>query len=281
MCKTPRRAFTLVELLVVITIIGILIALLLPAVQAAREAARRLQCTNNLKQMGLALHNYHLTNSSFPQASSQYSGVKQGGGCCGWSWSALILPFLEQDNLYQQIDFDWGYNVTANAHLINQIVSIYHCPTAPPLKFIDCCGGISGTDDAAEAQYSAITTHEPAVYALCELASSSCTGPSSGVMYDESGIRIADIRDGTSNTLMVGERHTFRMWCAENRITTAPGINSGSDNNNPGPESFHSGGANFAFADGHVSFVTESIDQYVLQALTTRASGDVVDTAKY
>ena len=108
MCKTPRRAFTLVELLVVITIIGILIALLLPAVQAAREAARRLQCTNNLKQMGLALHNYHLTNSSFPQASSQYSGVKQGGGCCGWSWSALILPFLEQDNLYQQIDFDWG-----------------------------------------------------------------------------------------------------------------------------------------------------------------------------
>ena len=112
----PRRGFTLIELLVVIAIIGILVSLLLPAVQAARESARRMQCLNNLKQIGLALHNYESTNRCFPPAYVQGSGVATGvayginypddgsNGLTGWGWGALLLPFIEQGNLYKSLE---------------------------------------------------------------------------------------------------------------------------------------------------------------------------------
>ena len=276
MCNKPRRAFTLVELLVVITIIGILIALLLPAVQSAREAARRMQCTNNLKQMGLAMHNYHLTHKVFPYGATDRSGFKSGGGCCGWSWSALILPFMEQDNAYLKCDFDYGYNYMENYDAVKQFFAFYHCPTAPRLKLVDCCGAMPGEEDAAEIQYSAIATHAPIWYAWTIPYPDLATG----VMFDDSAVAIADIRDGTSQTLLVGER-PGKLWASQSRITTAFGINSGSDGGQAGVESFHSGGANFAFADGHVSFVTESINQDIIEALTTRAGREPVDTAKY
>ena len=105
-----RQGFTLVELLVVIAIIGILIALLLPAVQAAREAARRMQCTNNLKQIGIGLHNYHTANKAFPAGMI----IMDRSYPWGWSWSAAILPYLEQAQLEKQIDYTRGYWLVPN-----------------------------------------------------------------------------------------------------------------------------------------------------------------------
>ena len=284
---SKRAAFTLVELLVVIAIIGILIALLLPAVQAAREAARRMQCSNNLKQIGLALHNYHDTHKVFPYAT--------GGQGTYWSWSALILPFIESGNIHQRIDFRYPYNVVhaANNEAMKQFIPVYICPSAPGPGLCTCCGGIPGEEDAAETNYSAVATHRDgseAYYAR--------DAEGTGVMYLGSKTRIADVTDGTSQTLLVAEIdidqddpwkqstpshcpnaqcNIGKLWASENRLTTAYGINGDISHLLPGPRSRHPGGAQFVFTDGHVSFLQETINQEVLQALTTRDWGEVVD----
>jgi prepilin-type N-terminal cleavage/methylation domain-containing protein/prepilin-type processing-associated H-X9-DG protein len=285
---SKRRAFTLVELLVVIAIIGILIALLLPAVQAAREAARRMQCANNLKQIGLALHNYHDTHRIFPYAT--------GGEGTYWSWSALILPFIESGNIYQQIDFRYPYNVVnaANNEAMKQFVPVYLCPSAPAPGLCTCCAGIPGIEDSAEINYSAVATHRDGSEAYYARDPNG-----TGVMYLRSKTRIADVTDGTSQTLLVAEcdidqndpwkqsagpsycpnaQCTIgKLWASENRLTTAYGINGDVSHLRPGPRSYHPGGAQFVYTDGHVSFLQETIDQALLQALTTRDWGEVVN----
>ena len=284
------RAFTLVELLVVITIIGILISLLLPAVQAAREAARRLQCGNNMKQVGLALHLYHEVWETLP-AGMQPSPY--------WAWSAKTLPFLEQENIASQIDFKYGYHVPQNMNVVNILVGTYHCPSADALKLLTCCAGINrpggdGTDDVAETNYAAIASHTNDNYAT--------THKGSGCMFDGSNISFAQITDGTSQTLLVGEviraadddptKPTWgsaycpngkcdagKYWAGENRVTTYYGINNSPTFEQAGVQSRHPGGANFTFADGHVSFLSESINLQALYALTTRGSGQVSASA--
>ena len=166
-----RIGFTLVELLVVIAIIGILIALLLPAVQAAREAARRMQCTNNMKQLGLALHMYHDSFKVFPYGRSPVNRPI-------WSWSALILPFMEERAIFDEIDFRRGYNTTFNEAVIKHHVDTYRCPSTSADELVTCCHAFlsGGTEHAAQTSYSAIATHINAYYAS--------TTEGSGVMFD-------------------------------------------------------------------------------------------------
>lgn len=209
-----RPAFTLVELLVVIAIIGILVALLLPAVQAAREAARRTQCTNHLKQIGLALHNYSDTHKSLPFGKGpSYPGA---AGYARWSTHALILPFMEQRPLHDNLNFSYApatpgmggvinfMPAYANANGINDVVSRTHIPT-----FI-CPSDVSITNPNWPGQNN---------YAgnqggwLCD-RSDAPPGPGdiapgelqTGVLYYLSRIRFADVLDGTSNTMMFSER---------------------------------------------------------------------------
>ena len=126
MSRTPRPGFTLIELLVVIAIIAILVALLLPAVQQAREAARRTQCKNNLKQIGIALHSYHDVYKTFPPAY-----IPDEDGKPMHSWRVLILPFIEQQALYEQYDFNEPWDGPNNSQLANVVISVYQCPSSP------------------------------------------------------------------------------------------------------------------------------------------------------
>ena len=194
------HGFTLVELLVVITIIGILIALLLPAVQAAREAARRAQCGNNLKQAALGLHLYHEANNVLPCGLS-YDASK---GYSGWSWTAEILPFMEQANIASQINYKAAFNDSTNEQIIKQFVSTYLCPSAPPPELVYCCGlfwsTTHDTKHVAETNYAGIAT---------DTAKSddtfAWTVNGSGCLYICSSISFSMISDGTSQTLLLGE----------------------------------------------------------------------------
>jgi prepilin-type processing-associated H-X9-DG protein/prepilin-type N-terminal cleavage/methylation domain-containing protein len=294
--------FTLVELLVVITIIGILIALLLPAVQSAREAARQAQCCNNMKQIGLALQMYHDTHGTLPPGEDNTGSYGEG-----WAWSAKVLPFLEQQGLIVSLNMKYGYNDYAsdqsynagrNAAMVKQIVAAYQCPSANPLRLTACCGMYpTPHNDAAETNYSGIFTHERFDFSANY---NTMAKKASGCIFRGSAVRLADITDGTSQTVVVGERIPFPSfdpdlsaysgatelgmnWAGANRITTFYGINNAANGNcaagpgecsaGSGVFSRHPGGANFTFADAHVAFLSQTIRQQALNSLTTRGPG--------
>ena len=135
MNRPSRTGFTLIELLVVIAIIAVLIGLLLPAVQKVREAAARMKCTNNLKQIGLALHSYHDTNKQFPSGyvdgNTNSASTPDNDVGPGWGWASFLLPFLEQDNVYSQINFSQGVGIGANVQISQTPLAIYQCPSDP------------------------------------------------------------------------------------------------------------------------------------------------------
>jgi prepilin-type N-terminal cleavage/methylation domain-containing protein/prepilin-type processing-associated H-X9-DG protein len=281
--ETPHsqrsHGFTLVELLVVITIIGILIALLLPAVQAAREAARRAQCSNNMRQIGIAVHLYHDAHRTFPYG--EYLNPT-GQNDHMWAWSAIVLPFMEQENITRLLNFDSGFNTPPNEVVGKMYVTTYLCPSASPPKLVTACCGAFTTKGLAVTNYSGISTDTRPQYAV--------TPTGSGCLYQNSSVSLDTVPDGTSQTLLIGERDRFpdddpgAGTCGSApceladarpgfaRITTGWGIN------NPnarfyvysGVQSRHPGGANFTFADGHVSYLGEMIDQNALRSLTTR-----------
>jgi prepilin-type N-terminal cleavage/methylation domain-containing protein/prepilin-type processing-associated H-X9-DG protein len=301
--RRPRRphGFTLVELLVVITIIAILIALLLPAVQAAREAARRIQCANNMKQVGLAIALYHESQGLFPTGG----GTSQFGGLWTFEWSGLIMPFIEQGNVASQIKYDYAYDRVENQAVIKTFVGTYHCPSSAPEKLSTCCRYIPGIEDAAPTRYSAIYTSNAAPYGIWTDATKNTRNQLyTGCIFADSAIRMRDVTDGTSQTLIVGERDSYpdddpwkstsgqdycpnakcefaNIWAGVARITTYYGINKGRFYQQSGVMSQHPGGANFTFVDAHVAFLNEAINQQTLTALTTRNGNEVINSADY
>jgi prepilin-type N-terminal cleavage/methylation domain-containing protein/prepilin-type processing-associated H-X9-DG protein len=281
-----RRGFTLIELLVVISMIGVLIALLHPAVQAAREAARRARCVNNLKQMGLALQNYHDAIGTFPMSYAARSRFNDGATDTtpGWGWGTMILPQLEQASVFNAVNLVLPVEGLENSTVIRPIISTYLCPSDP------IPGGPFGVTDKSG---NVLALMGPTSYAACvgDDSSDSTTGLNNdglgnGVMFRNSGIPIAGITDGTSQTITVGERAwsiNSGPWAG---VVTNAVINRGPANPCPktgalyypaatlvqahtnvmnsdtdpdgGLDDFssrHPGGANFVFADGSVRFL--------------------------
>jgi len=304
------RGFTLIELLVVIAIIAVLVALLLPAVQQAREAARRSSCKNNLKQIGLALHNYHDTHGSFPsgwigvntQMSPNRADVE---GASGASWQLMILPYLDQSPLYNQLDFssfisqNSGLPNTPNANAILYTTTItgFRCPSdSGPERW-----NIGEEDDPATiVQGDLPTANYPGVFGTTELhdcedvgLGNNCWGD--GVFGHNSAIAMRDLTDGTSNTFLVGERATrlqvppgepahLSTWVGvipegEEAFARILGGTDHPPNDLAGHledfSSFHEGGAQFVFGDGRVRFISENVDEGVYRSLATRRGGEV------
>ncbi|MGC8638353.1 MAG: DUF1559 domain-containing protein [Isosphaeraceae bacterium] len=204
--KSFRQGFTLIELLVVIAIIAVLISLLLPAVQAAREAARRVQCVNNLKQMGLALHNYHDSIGSFPMSYMARLQFINGATdtAPGWGWGMMILPQLEQSPLFAAANVGLPVDAPHNSTVVQAILNVYICPSDP------IPGGVFPVTSAVGAT---VAMMGPTSYAACVGNDQADTttglnndGLGNGVMFRDSAIRVSEITDGTSQTIAVAER---------------------------------------------------------------------------
>lgn len=270
------RGFTLVELLVVIGVIGLLIALLLPAVQAAREASRCLACKNNLKQVGLALLNYDAQHLAFPPGSSEPYGQ-------GLAWSLFILPNLEQPAIFNQYQFDASAISAANMEATGHVIPVYLCPSTGRRmddrdRDVSWDRNHNGQRDPGDAMGCIDYGGVHGFASLTEAES-----PPNGVLpwnHPPGQPRIvvthANIRDGTSNTMMVAES-SGRGFA---KGTWARGTNvfdvTVSINQRQGDEIFsdHSGGANGLFADGSVHFLNDNTDLTTLKALCTRAGGE-------
>jgi prepilin-type N-terminal cleavage/methylation domain-containing protein len=300
--KTRRAGFTLIELLVVIAIIAVLIGLLLPAVQKVREAAARMSCQNNLKQIGIALHNYHDRNNGFPPGYYDLAPWPQDDQGPGWGWAAFLLADLEQDNLRRQINFTLsvGSAVAPTPAVRSTFLKGLLCPSDPnsTTTFAATDGG-SASWQLAHSSYVACNGNDG--------VDDNTTPPHTGAFVRGSkGLRIADVTDGLSNTFFVGERCTTMSWStwagaipgALNPSIRSPGDFSGASAfvlGHCGPHlpndsivtdadamsSGHTAGVQFLFGDGSVKMIGNSISQPVYDALATRAGGEAISGNAY
>jgi prepilin-type N-terminal cleavage/methylation domain-containing protein/prepilin-type processing-associated H-X9-DG protein len=304
----PRQGFTLIELLVVIAIIAILIGLLLPAVQKVRAAAARIQCQNNLKQMGVACHNYHDTMGKLPPGNVWWGSNND----YGTNWAIELLPYIEQDNLYKLYNHTVQNQNAANAPVYQAAVKTYSCPADLNINTLVApeSGNGSGTTFMM-GSYRAVggaTNKTGDGSAFWDIGAgppdipASLRGPihltNIAGLHEEN---LVGIIDGTSNTLLIGEystkthprRGTFWAYSYTSySVSTVTGIAGGGvymtgdydgctasgDSNNCKRAfgSLHTGGMNFALCDGSVSFINNSIDPTVLGAMATIAGGEVI-----
>jgi len=330
------RGFTLIELLVVIAIIAALIGLLLPAVQDARGAARRIQCTSNLKQLALGFHNYHDTNGIFPTASS-YAGDARDPAAVptmAWGWRVTLLPFIEQQPLYAALNTNMTIWNAENTTVYDVSLSVYTCPSdAAVTNRLALPAGQNAPlyDGIVYMHYSSYCANVGTWFqqvGFNDPTLQSRVDNSNGVVFQMSRVNIANIADGTCNTIMIGEwaygklglsqQQLWHWWAggnAGNATFTAlfplnPSgkcLDTGTLFNSSwtgAASSFHPAGANFAFSDGSVRFIKDSINTMpysidtcaansiaydgtlysvtppnhlgVYQALSTRAGGEVI-----
>jgi prepilin-type N-terminal cleavage/methylation domain-containing protein/prepilin-type processing-associated H-X9-DG protein len=286
----PSHGFTLIELLVVIAIIGILLALLLPAVQKIREAAARIQCQNNLKQIGLAFHNHHGAYDYFPTGGWDWNtvpnfvggqpavGAQQKAG-----WGYQILPFIEGDNAWKggQASNDLGRALVA----IGATNKVFFCPSRRAPQTVT----FSNPDYLGDMS----VTH-----ALCDYAASNLEG--TGVVRQYTPVRIADVTDGLSNTLMVADKRLNRQYLGQVQANDYIGYTAGWENDiirstdePPAPDitaddghedlfgSSHPSRFNALFADGSVHSISYSINPTVFSYLGNKSDGQVISATDY
>jgi prepilin-type N-terminal cleavage/methylation domain-containing protein/prepilin-type processing-associated H-X9-DG protein len=298
-----RRGFTLVELLVVIAIIGILIALLLPAVQAAREAARRMQCTNNLKQIGLAMHNFASANrGAFPP-----------GRCntpVSYGWAVYVLPYIEQTALEQGFDRNANFYDPVNQPVVQTPLSVFQCPSDPTGQRTFEMRRTPPANSAFDPPAYGAASDYFACYGVWD-ASYGSAELRDGIFQNNQVRSIAEILDGTSNTILAFEQagrpsqwcdgklvegynqangSWWGAWAAFNgaqvqgyddSCTQSVGTCAVNCNNGRGVYAFHPGGANVLMADGSAHFLQSGTSLDVLYALATRASGETLGNAAF
>jgi prepilin-type N-terminal cleavage/methylation domain-containing protein/prepilin-type processing-associated H-X9-DG protein len=288
-----RPGFTLIELLVVVAIIGVLVALLLPAVQKVREAANRVTCANNLRQIALALHNYESTNGYFPASNTSGPAKRH-------SWMTFLLPYIEQQTVYQGYNINKNWYAPSNRKPVMAQFKIYQCPSTPDHNRVDA----AYPTQPACGDYNAIKGVSPELVAIGLVSGTNLQG----VLVKNMNTRIADITDGTSNTIMVAEdAGRPELWTAGLQVAGASTVGGAwADDQGPfflngssydgtnalGPcainctndkevYSFHGQGANVIFADGSVQFLRSSINIQVMAALVTSQGGEPVSVGDY
>lgn len=298
MVRNRKLGFTLLELLVAVAIIGVLIALLLPAVQQAREAARRSQCKNNLKQLGLALLNYEQTVQVFPPGWIGVSGRPDPQGPSGFGWGALLLPYLDQNGLYRLLDFETPLDQGANRLQVGSAsINVWQCPSVPPVQVVEVRDAKGAALLLSPANYVAISGTIP--LNLCGNPPGTIpvtpTGQcvNNGAFYHNSAVSMERLMDGASSTLLLSERGPSQRnplsYIQPTWVGAVPGVPGAAERilavtgplnsptGGPGLSSAHTGGVQHALGDGSVRFISESIAPATLDALATISGKDVVE----
>lgn len=284
----PRYGFTLVELLVVIAVIGILVALLLPAVQAAREAARRVQCMNNVRQIGLAIANYESANRRLPSGWTDWRQTTKPG----WGVCHALLSFMEQSNTASRLDTNFAIDSSVNIPYLQTVVPTFICPSDPADSIFEL-GADTGVDedgghniDQGPKLFRIARSNYVGVFGTKEIDEYPYQGD--GAFFGNSFIRFRDFTDGVSNTMVFGERGSRlggSLW--HGYIFNAAGASArflGSTDHTPNSpvghfddfSSYHTGGTQFIFGDCSTRTISDSIDLEIYQSMATRAGGEVL-----